>query len=144
MSCLVCTDRTFEEVCKFYAETPCCSDPLGGNFDEKAAAQWATRLKAANEAAFLCRYKNEPASPPEPCSFDPEMPCTLSLVEVLVALNCIDYQCCELPTWESSPEARLVQWIRNAAISALPGYRAACDTAWPVRSDRPRLQKLFA
>lgn len=47
-------------------------------------------------------------------------------VQVLKAISCYEYQTCEHPEWDKWPEARwAVQWIKEGAIRALPGYEEA-------------------
>lgn len=57
----------------------------------------------------------------------------LSPVEVIKACDCLSYQSCEHPEWESSEAYKLLEAIREAAIGQIPGYSEAsweiCDGA---------------
>lgn len=48
-------------------------------------------------------------------------------VQVMKAVNCLEYQSCEPETWEKSLALAVCRAIKEAAIRALPGYDAA---AW--------------
>lgn len=48
-----------------------------------------------------------------------------SPVEMLKALDCLEYQSCEHPEWKGSRAFTFVCHIRGAAISNLPGYDEA-------------------
>lgn len=53
-----------------------------------------------------------------------------SLVELLKAVSCYEYQACEHPGWEGSQAARLCEALRGQLIAALPGWEAA---PWGIR-----------
>lgn len=55
----------------------------------------------------------------------------LSAVQILKAVECLEYQCCETDDWESTVAWRICQSLKGYAISRLPGYDAA---AWGVPS----------
>jgi hypothetical protein len=44
---------------------------------------------------------------------------------VIKAADCLDYQSCEHPEWDKSEAKQLLDAIRAAAISKLPGYEEA-------------------
>lgn len=54
-------------------------------------------------------------------------------VQVLKACDCFDYQACELPNYENTDVAKLIESIRSAATRALPGYDAA---AWDLHTPK--------
>ena len=51
-------------------------------------------------------------------------------VEIIKACDCLEYQCNETPDFENSIAFKLINSIRRAAISALPGYDGA---AWGIQ-----------
>lgn len=53
----------------------------------------------------------------------------LTPVQAIKAADCLDYQSCEHPQWDTCRAKRLLDDIRSLAISKLPGY----DTAdWAI------------
>ena len=100
------------------------------SFDPHTAGQL---LLDANNASVRARYRDADTAGmivAERFTFDPfadhrapRLP--LNAVEVLKACDCLEYQSCEVDEWERTPAARLLDSIRAAAISALPGYDAA-------------------
>lgn len=48
-----------------------------------------------------------------------------SPVQIVKACDCYDYQSCETPDYDTTFAARISEWIRGEAISALPGYDSA-------------------
>lgn len=46
-------------------------------------------------------------------------------VQVLKALDCLEYQSCEHPGWETSAAKRFCESLRRLAIGHLPGYEKA-------------------
>lgn len=55
----------------------------------------------------------------------------LSAVQIIKACDCFDYQACETDDYEGTAAWRLIQAIRAAASTALPGYN---DAAWGIDS----------
>ena len=41
---------------------------------------------------------------------------------VFMALRCYEYQSCETPDWTTTTAERLCRWIKDRAITRLPGY----------------------
>ena len=81
----------------------------------------ANKLRAANYASVNYRYNEEDAAPETGFSFYPGAREADPLV-VLKACACFDYQACEVPDYEKSEAAEIIQRIRMAAIHRLPGY----------------------
>lgn len=52
-------------------------------------------------------------------------PIELTPVEMIKAIECLDYQSCEHDGWAGSFACNVLKWIGNAARDALPGYDAA-------------------
>lgn len=115
--------------------------------------QWRQMRPNRNDAddmmaalAFECwrsvRYRYPEGPLPGPIAFeDTPVMCDgrlrlykrLTPVQVIKACDCLNYQSCEHPEWETSEAKRLLDGIREAAISSLPGYSQAeweiCDGA---------------
>lgn len=49
----------------------------------------------------------------------------LSPVAILKLIGCYEYQSCEPPTWYRSEAKQFIEALKDAAISALPGYAEA-------------------
>lgn len=60
----------------------------------------------------------------------------LQPVDILKMCACLAYQCCETDDWESTLAYRLLNKIRLAAISLLPGYE---DAPWEY--DKPQVTR---
>jgi hypothetical protein len=54
-------------------------------------------------------------------------------VQIIKACNCFDYQACEVPNYESTPAAMIVNAIRREAMRELPGYE---DADWQLTDPR--------
>jgi hypothetical protein len=61
----------------------------------------------------ICGYRFDPFATP------------LTPVEMLKAIDCLEYQSCETPRWEQSAAHRICQQLRSEAICHLPGYAQA-------------------
>lgn len=57
----------------------------------------------------------------------------LSAVQVIKAVQCLEYQCCETDNWEASLTWRICQEIKSRVSSALPGYD---DAMWVIERER--------
>jgi hypothetical protein len=53
----------------------------------------------------------------------------LTAVEAFKAISCLDYQSCEHPEWRESEASRILESLKDALISVLPGYSAA---SWEI------------
>jgi hypothetical protein len=51
-------------------------------------------------------------------------------VQIIKACDCFDYQSCEVPDYENTTAAKLIDSIRRSAIRALPGYDSA---SWGIQ-----------
>lgn len=49
----------------------------------------------------------------------------LPAVNILKAIDCLDYQSCETPDWRESEAFAILRVIKDVAIRNLPGYDAA-------------------
>jgi hypothetical protein len=50
---------------------------------------------------------------------------SFSPVQIIKAVHCLDYQCCETDDWETTLAHKICQEILSAACHALPGYEQA-------------------
>jgi len=85
-------------------------------------------LVDANVESVNYRYNEKDAA-------DPYHFCrvrTLSPVEMLKALDCLEYQCCEPNDWKDSIAKKYIDQLRGWTIQALPGYDAA---PWAIDAD---------
>lgn len=46
-------------------------------------------------------------------------------IQAIKAIDCLDYQSCEVPDWESTEAFKILERIKSAAIAHLPGYQEA-------------------
>jgi hypothetical protein len=53
----------------------------------------------------------------------------LTAVAFLKALDCLEYQSCEIDHWEKSEAYEVINELRRRAVKFLPGYEAA---AWEI------------
>lgn len=51
-------------------------------------------------------------------------------IQIIVACNCYDYQCCETDDWQETFAHKINKWIKESAIQRLPGYEQA---KWEIR-----------
>jgi chitodextrinase len=49
----------------------------------------------------------------------------LTPVETIKAVDCLNYQSCEHPTWEKSKAYKFLKEVKYSAINNLPGYDEA-------------------
>lgn len=93
---------------------------IPGNLDRWASCLMNTNIRSVNE-----RYGDA----------DPDRVLTLSpyalaqkrieIPQLLKALDCYDYQACELTGYRESPAAKFVNYLRQQAITEIPGYKQA-------------------
>lgn len=74
-------------------------------------------------------YRYNEKEPVPPFRYDPFGP-PYSLVQILKALDCYDYQACETPDYQGTLAASIVNTIRSRIIKMLPGYEEA---DWEIR-----------
>lgn len=61
-------------------------------------------------------------------------------LQVLKAVNCLEYQSCETDDWSETKAYAICEAIKGAAIRALPGYSEA---DWQLRDDGRRVVSLM-
>lgn len=52
-----------------------------------------------------------------------------TLIEALKAIDCLEYQSCEHPEWETCEAKKFLDSLRKTLISTLPGYN---DAPWAI------------
>lgn len=111
----------------------------GWRYLSREDADWLGRvLWIENLVSVAYRYPNDRGSDrPGPCGLsDDEIAAytfpahlwvrpTAPAVAILKSADCLDYQSCEHPGWESSKAKALLDAIRRAAWQHVPGYEEA-------------------
>lgn len=91
-------------------------------------------LYTANVESVNCRYGED--DPSDPFTFRPVPASRISTdakqvpLFVLSLCNCLEYQSCELPQWETTLAKAILTGIREAVIRQLPGIDKA---PWGLR-----------
>lgn len=95
---------------------------------ERAAAI----LVDGNRLGLIARYGKSGVEKAEPLIRYEEIMSTalISVLAMLKACDCYDYQACERKNYEVSRAAFLVHILRNHAIGLLPGYKE--QMSWPI------------
>lgn len=57
-----------------------------------------------------------------------------SPVEIIKAVQCFDYQACEVADYEDTPAAKITRRVKSDAIASLPGYEEA---PWGAPEPKP-------
>ena len=86
------------------------------------------KLLTQNYRSVEYRYQ-EPAEEVPAIRYQPVM-LPMTPVQVIKACDCYDYQACETPDYDQTPEHRYINHLRKAAIRALPGYE---DAAYEIK-----------
>lgn len=98
----------------------------------ETVAAFASELWRENVRSVNYRYPNDPA-PVELFTITPHdiedklHAWEFDPVQVLKAIDCLEYQSCEHPEWEASSACSFLNRLRREAIAALRGYS---DAAW--------------
>lgn len=126
MSAFICSDKHISAIVKWACRRNASvwfGNPSrslrAGDEQELVDILYAENVKSVNY-----RY---PASDPTPetgCVYDPDAP-SVSPVEVLKLVQSLAYQSCEHPTWAVSDARQILDGLKSAAISVLPGYALA-------------------
>lgn len=119
--------------------------------DYDSAPAVAVILARENVRSVAYRYPDDaPGQRPGPCGMSDDTEYLLlcsqrarylraaegvSPVEVLKAASCLEYQSCEHPEFRDSFAFLILERIRSAAVSELPGYDAA-SWGWPEKVAR--------
>lgn len=91
----------------------------------------AELLLAANYDSVNARYGESEV--PREIVYRIDAP-LLSALQAIKLAQCLEYQSCEYPEWESSAAKALVDAIISTAVNKLPGYDAA---PWTIDDDEP-------
>jgi hypothetical protein len=93
------------------------------------ATEVGRMLLAENYRSVYHRYDEGPkAELEDPYVYSPS-PVKKDPVQVLSAINCLEYQSCEHPEWADSEAKAFLDALAHKAILSLPGYD---DTMWEV------------
>lgn len=86
-------------------------------------------LAAENARSVNTRYAhhNQPEDPPNVTGkrIQHYIKNPLTPVQLLKAIQCLDYQSCETDDWNTTRAFNLLQTYQSRAIAALPGYEQA-------------------
>ena len=101
--------------------------------DFETAADVANMLIRENLASVSFRYAGDKTSDTLPSAGDCSAVTVADFhtfyefvpVQVLKAINCLDYQSCEHDGWRASEARAFLNALQSAAIHSLPGYEAA-------------------
>ncbi len=92
-------------------------------WDRALASKVGQILWDANVKSMIVRYGKGISAETYKHPRDPEA--RVENVQVLKAVLCMDYQSCESDDWESSEAHAILEAIKSAAITSLPGYNEA-------------------
>lgn len=67
-------------------------------------------------------------------------PQSITPVQILRLIDCLDYQSCETDNWPQTLAFRQLNWIRGAATRSLPGYDQA---QWEFTQPIPEIEALY-
>ena len=137
MSAFIVSKKHIASIVRFYQGTR-----YDTNFNGNDAVKMANRLIRKNVESVMFRYPGEPLRDmpgvtdeladnkiPEITLADIAWLKPLTPGEALKAVNCLDYQSCELPDWCETEEYKFLQKVKNIAITSIPGYEKA---AWNI------------
>lgn len=125
MSAFICSDHHISAIVRWAAENGVSywheassrRVPIDGNEQEIVEM-----LRAENVESVNYRYLDEAS--PSPITYNPNAK-SLRPVEVIRAVDCLEYQSCEHPGWKASKALALCTAVKDVAIMKLPGYEAA-------------------
>jgi len=98
----------------------------------EAVAEFASDLWRENVRSVNHRYPNDLQDPASYCITPHEIDDKLHAwefdpVQVLKAIDCLEYQSCEHPEWDASSACSFLNRLRRESIATLVGYS---DAAW--------------
>ena len=104
------------------------SDPERKTID--GATYCGKLLLEANVSSVAYRYAHNPSATPDPAivaayRYDWQRAPKLDGAALIKAIDCLDYQSCERPDWDSTQAAKMLRDLKSVAIASLPGYDAA-------------------
>ena len=83
----------------------------------------------ANAETRTARYPSNPCDPVDTTFARVATALPLPPVAALKAIDCLSYQCSELPGWAEAEACGALDQLRGALIKSLPGYS---DAAWSI------------
>ena len=107
-------------------------------YEQAEQNRLASMLKWANKVSVDYRYEGSKVYSPEEIASVDRVPRltyalkgrgVLEMSKILKAIDCFEYQSCEIPEWEASPAFKFCERLRSAVISSLPGYE---DAPWGI------------
>lgn len=122
MSAFICSHQHINAIVRWASRhnvTSWHSNPsrlhsVAGNEQDTAALLYAENVKSVNH-----RYRD--TTDTSGIVYDPFAP-DLRPIDVIKACDCLAYQSCEHPQWETSLACHLLKEIQRTAITKLPGY----------------------
>ncbi len=124
MSAYICSDRHIATIVVAYGRL------IGDDFNNQA---FANTLLAENIRSVNYRYKEN--TPIEPCDLSDHEADARTPPELVAMCECLDYQSCEHPEWETSNAHQLLELItaqfRAAGVARGFGPARAAGV-WPV------------
>ena len=103
--------------------------------DSERAAEVGNMLWRENMQSLSARYPKESSATLPGCEVGEEVITpddvnrsnwsTIDPVQVLKAIDCLNYQSCEHESWEASESFAFLRSLKSRAIHALPGYDGA-------------------
>jgi hypothetical protein len=83
-------------------------------------------LAEANVRSVCHRYADDSADNYSDLLRVPKhSPVQYSPIQIVKLCDCLDYQSCETEDWRESPECKLLENIKQAAVCSIPGYDEA-------------------
>lgn len=125
MSAFICSDKHINSIVRFarktnvvvYSGNPSFRWCVKGRKQDTASMLHAENVKSVN-------YRYLQDAQEVAIVYGPSAP-ELRPIEVIKAIDCLDYQSCGHPDWESSVANKLLKEIQSKAVTLLPGYESA-------------------
>jgi hypothetical protein len=125
MSAFICSDEHINVLIN-YAVNKRASyywNPRRIDITSKNASEIGQILLDENYRSVNHRYRSEHG---EPHAFKFKLSIKpYSAVDILKAINCLDYQSCETDDWSKSQAWAILDGLKDVAIRNLPGYEAS-------------------
>jgi len=99
--------------------------------NEETAPALATKLYRANVQSVNRRYNERNRS--AGFQYQPVSISHLTAADIVRACDCLEYQSCERVEWERSQARKLLQAIRNEAVSVLTSNSQAWELRQPLQ-----------
>ena len=147
MSAYICNPEHFAALADFAIRERCAIREFEEHAETATRERIAAQLAWQNIRSVAARYPNDAdGDRPGPGMKDQEIadeagriavamalqPPQLSPLAILAMCQCYEYQACETADYGTTLAARQIDWIRSAAIRALPGFE---DVRWHYETD---------